>query len=376
MSNRSDRICETTGLPWASINPVMTSCCPSRAVGSPAAATLRMPPVAASISISIDSLRSWRPRAASPLPTAGGRPRSASFGTHAKPNAGKSTTAQTPSSVNWAARSGPSGRRSRAASGKTTAARRATFERIDHEVAGAMAVVAWSLRRSRVPTISRGEGLRPNRFDSAQRGCGLVMTARLDQVFDFLERGQSGIVGSVAAPAEDERSPAPGLDRPHRLQPRPQPMVPGQPPDRLALTLRHRLRQVGRLIKVGLRAERLVGAVGQVEKVVERRPAPQHGRITGGPAQVEIPGGDRLGPVHQGNRADMVVLHRRRHPPGQEPSLRGRSAAIGGRSRLSRLLPSGPSQSRLVSARIGNRPASKPMWSAYRNPNRLAICGS
>ena len=30
----------------------MTSCCPSRAVDSPTAATLRMPPVAASISIS------------------------------------------------------------------------------------------------------------------------------------------------------------------------------------------------------------------------------------------------------------------------------------------------------------------------------------
>ena len=65
----------------------MTNCCPSRGDSSPIAATLRRPPVVASTSISMDSLRSRRSRADKPAVTAGSRVRSASLGTHANPNA-------------------------------------------------------------------------------------------------------------------------------------------------------------------------------------------------------------------------------------------------------------------------------------------------
>ena len=80
--------------------------------------------------------------------------------------------------------------------------------------------------------------------------------------------------------------------------------------------------------------------------------------------------------MDQGKRRHVVVPHGRRQPPGDHHPCAGRSAASGGRSRVSRLVPSGLSQSRLASDRIGNRPASNPRWSANRNPNRLAICGN
>ena len=147
--------------------------------------------------------------------------------------------------------------------------------------------------------------------------------------------------------------------------------------NRLGVAFRHSLCEVRRLVEVRLRAERFIRAVGQVEKIVERGPAAQHGRITAGPPQVDIPWGNRLQASGQaesrrhGRSASSPRSARREtipERPGRQP--------IGGRIRLSRLPPSGLSHNRLVSAGIGNLPASKLMGSAYRNPNRLAIWGT
>ena len=161
--------------------------------------------MAASISISIDSLRSWRPRADSPTDDAGGRPRSASFGTHAKPNAGRSTTAQTPSIGELGGPQRAVGTQVEGRVGQDHRRSARHVERVDHEVAGAGGA-RRSGRGPSVPTIPRARAARPDRFDSGQRGRGLVVTAGLDQVFDFLERGQTRADRRprVTAPAADD----------------------------------------------------------------------------------------------------------------------------------------------------------------------------
>ena len=196
------------GLPFASNSPVITSCCPSRAVDSPTAARLRIPPVALSISISIDSLRICRPRADKPPVAAGGWPRFASLGTQAKPNGGRSTTAQTPSSVNWATRNGPSGTKIHRRVRQDHRSSPRNAGRIEHQVPRAMLLRVLPSRSCRCsPRMPSGKRLRPLGLEQCQRGRCLIMPTRLDQAFDLLERRrhQRSRLNALPSPA-DERA--------------------------------------------------------------------------------------------------------------------------------------------------------------------------
>ncbi len=93
--------------------------------------------------------------------------------------------------------------------------------------------------------------------------------------------------------------------------------------DRPVVAAGDRLRQVRRLVLVGLGVEGLERAVGQVEVVVERRPPRQHRRVRGDAAEVAIPRRDAVGPVDQPERRDVVVLQRLGQPPREQEAARG-----------------------------------------------------
>ena len=70
---------------------------------------------------------------------------------------------------------------------------------------------------------------------------------------------------------------------------------------------------------------------------------------------LRLAGGNGRGQWTIGTAATWSSLIVAASRQGRSHPWEGRSAAIGGRIRLSRLLPSGPSQSRFVSGRTGNR---------------------
>ena len=102
--------------------------------------------------------------------------------------------------------------------------------------------------------------------------------------------------------------------------------MPGLNATNMSVLAGDRLREVRRHVPVDLGPDALERAVGQVEVVVERDPAGQYGRVHRAPAQVGIPGGGGVGPVHQGERGDVIVPHGPRQPPGQ---LKARDRLVG-----------------------------------------------